>query len=119
MPTTPMSWAADAGLGGAGGSAGKPGVRHTSVSVIVPDDTRRSAPGWECRESEIIGFIVLSLVFLLGLLTVGSAIHDFIRSRSLKYDWYWYDETGRWNRRQRNRQKPSGTGGESDKADAP
>jgi hypothetical protein len=38
--------------------------------------------------AEIIGFIVLGLVFLLGLLTVGSAIHEFIRARSLKYDRY-------------------------------
>jgi branched-subunit amino acid permease len=33
----------------------------------------------------IIGFVILGLVFLLGLLTVVSAIYDFIRSRSLKY----------------------------------
>ncbi len=55
--------------------------------------------------AEIIGFVVLGLLFLLGLLTVGSAIHDFIRSRSLKYDRYWYDETGRWNARLRRRQR--------------
>jgi hypothetical protein len=44
--------------------------------------------------AEIIGFVILGFVFLLGILTV-SAIHDFIRSRSLTYDRYWYDETGR------------------------
>jgi hypothetical protein len=53
--------------------------------------------------AEIIGFVVLGLIFLLGLLTLGSAIHEFIRSHSLAYDRYWYDETGRWNR---PRQKP-------------
>jgi hypothetical protein len=58
--------------------------------------------------AEIIGFVVLGLVFLLGLLTLGSAVHEFIRSRSLAYDRYWYDETGRWNARLRRREKPEG-----------
>lgn len=57
--------------------------------------------------AEIIGFVVLGLIVLLGLLTVGSAIHEFIRARSPKYDRYWYDETARWNRRKRNRAPPS------------
>jgi hypothetical protein len=63
--------------------------------------------------AEIIGFVVLSLVFLLGILTVVSAIHDFIRSRSLKYDRYWYDETGRWNARLRRREQPAEGNSES------
>jgi hypothetical protein len=54
--------------------------------------------------AEIIGFVVLGLVFLFGLLTLGSAIHEFIRSRSLAYDRFWYDETGRWNARLWRRQ---------------
>jgi hypothetical protein len=69
--------------------------------------------------AEIIGFVVLGLVFLLGLLTLGSAIHEFIRSRSVAYGRYWYDETGRWNRRRQNRQAPPAPNGQSDKPDAP
>jgi hypothetical protein len=41
--------------------------------------------------AEIIGFIFLGFAALLGLVTIGSVIHEFIRVRSLKYDRYWYD----------------------------
>jgi hypothetical protein len=56
--------------------------------------------------AEIIGFVVLGLVFLLALATAVSAVHYFIRTRFPKFDLYLYDENARWNARWRRRQKP-------------
>jgi hypothetical protein len=65
--------------------------------------------------AEVIGLTVLGLVFALGLLTLGSAIHEFIRSRGLAYDRYWYDDNARWNARwkRRERCRRSDNGGRS------
>jgi hypothetical protein len=65
--------------------------------------------------AEVIGFIVLALVLVLILLTLGSMVHEFIRSRSLAYDRYWYDDNARWNaRRKRRTARTTCTGGADD-----
>jgi hypothetical protein len=62
--------------------------------------------------AEVIGFIVLGLVFLLGVLTAVSAIHYFIRTRFPKSDLYLYDENARWNARWRRKQNSQGDNSE-------
>jgi hypothetical protein len=53
--------------------------------------------------AEIIGFTVLGFIALLFVLAALGAVHDFIRTRSLRYDRNRYDDVGRWNRRLRRR----------------
>jgi len=55
--------------------------------------------------AEVIGFAVLGIITALLVAALVSAVHDFIRSRNLKYDLYWYDDVGRWNRRWRKRRR--------------
>jgi hypothetical protein len=53
--------------------------------------------------AELIGFAFMGVVFVLLVMMVVSAVHDWVRTRCLKYDRWLYDDVGRWNRRQRNR----------------